>query len=71
MGVVKAAWWMNLALGRDFAVIFCSLCRGPAEALHLCQTLHFLDQLPPRPHGAGSPCVRGICHNMAAVRRSI
>lgn len=51
---------MNLALGRDFAVIFRSLCRGPAEALHLCQTLHFLDQLAPRLDDAGSPCVRGI-----------
>lgn len=46
---------MNLALGRDFAVISCSLCRGPTEVPHLCQALPFLDQLPPRLEDAGSP----------------
>lgn len=30
----------------EFGVIFCSLCRGPAKALHLCQTLPFYFNYP-------------------------
>lgn len=48
-------------------VLFSGACaEAPAEALHLCQTLHFLDQLPPPPQlaDAGSS-------NMAAIRCSI
>ena len=32
--------------GEEFGVIFCSLCRGPAKALYLCQTLPFCFNYP-------------------------
>lgn len=45
-GLVEDMQRMNLAEEEELGVIFCSLCRGPAKALHLCQTLPFYFNYP-------------------------